>query len=377
MGCASRRTGPEEGEENVNEERPQRFSQPWIASASFDSFWIIAPAFLSVAWVMLFPSGGSETTMSWLLLIVGVDVAHVYSTVYKTYFDSDEFHRRKKLYTMAPLFGWLAGAMLYSIDSLFFWRAIAYLAVFHFIRQQYGWMRLYSRNEETHPLWMRRWDQLTIYSATLYPLLFWHTHQPRHFHWFIDGDFGSIPFPGLSGVGGLIYALILVVYLVKEIRIGVQERRCNLPKNLIMMGTALSWYVGIIILNGDLEFTITNVVSHGIPYMALIWWGGRQKRKLASDRAQPDVSPMGLFSAKAIPIWFGILVLLAYLEEGLWDGFVWRDHERVFSLFTALPRVHDEAILAWLVPLLALPQITHYILDGFIWRKGFRTEIDS
>ncbi len=48
---------------------------------------------------------------------------------------------------MAPLLGWLAFVALYSLGSMVFWRVLAYLAVFHFIRQQYGFMMIYRRND--------------------------------------------------------------------------------------------------------------------------------------------------------------------------------------------------------------------------------------
>jgi hypothetical protein len=43
----------------------------------------------------------------------------------------------------------------------------------------------------------------------------------------------------------------------------------NIPKNLIIIGTLSSWFFGIVYFNNDLVFTLLNVVSHGIPYMAL------------------------------------------------------------------------------------------------------------
>ena len=39
---------------------------------------------------------------------------------------------------------------LYSRGELVFWRALAYLAVFHFVRQQYGWMALYRARMGEH-----------------------------------------------------------------------------------------------------------------------------------------------------------------------------------------------------------------------------------
>ena len=64
-----------------------------------------------------------------------------------------------------------AGVALYACGAGVFWRAIAYLAVFHFIRQQYGWVMMYrARNGERDRL--GRWlDGATIYLATLYPLV--------------------------------------------------------------------------------------------------------------------------------------------------------------------------------------------------------------
>ncbi len=87
------------------------------------------------------------TPRSGRLLVVGVDVAHVYGTLYRTYLDPAEFRRRRSLYVLAPLLGWLAFAALYSLGAMVFWRALAYLAVFHFVRQQYGFMMLYGRPE--------------------------------------------------------------------------------------------------------------------------------------------------------------------------------------------------------------------------------------
>lgn len=69
-------------------------------------------------------------------------------------------------------------------------------------------------------------------------------------------------------------------------------------------------------------------------------------------------------------MFLGVLGLLAYAEEGLWDGLVWREHASAFGWFQQLPAVENHVWLTLLVPLLALPQATHYVLDGFIWRRN-------
>lgn len=351
--------------------------QPWIYSAKLDGAFILAPALVVTALVVLsshFLAGsGDVPPWAWGLLVVGVDVAHVYSTLYRTYFDPEEFKARQRLYILTPLLGWLAFTALYSISSLTFWRTLAYLAVFHFIRQQYGFMMIYGRQDSpiaffSSRISARSIDKAAIYMATLYPLIYWHTH-PRDFQWFIEGDFVALHAPWLNVLGVSLYAASLLAYAMKEIMLWRQQRRFNWPRNLLLAGTALSWGVGIVAFNNDLAFTATNIIAHGIPYMALIWIFGRNQSRLEAHKTYfGKVTLQRFFSLAWLPVFLGLLVLFAYLEEGMWDGLIWTEHRALFAPFAFLPRIDAKDTLAWLVPLLALPQITHYALDAFIWR---------
>jgi hypothetical protein len=335
--------------------------QPWLYSPLADDALILLPAFLVVLLVELWPAAfaGETTPWMWLLLVVGIDVAHVYSTIFRTYMDPEARRRHRTLLGLAPMICWLVGVMLYSGGALTFWRTLAYLAVFHFVRQQYGFLRLYSRMERL-AAWERWVDGLAIYLATLYPLVYWHTH-PRSFHWFLSGDFVPLAIPWLSQAVGALYVAVLALYAAKELR---RWPRVNLPKHLILAGTALSWYAGIVRHNGDLAFTVTNVVAHGVPYMALIWIYQRKQYE-----RQPSAYLRKWFRPRMAPAYLGLLLLLAYLEEALWDTLVWRDHTQFFAWLSMLGQVEDDGLMAMVVPLLAVPQATHYVLDGFLWRR--------
>lgn len=346
--------------------------QPWIHSARYDGWLILAPPFLALLVVALLPATYRSTpqmpVVGWVVLVLLIDVAHVYSTLFRTYLDPVRRRQQAGLYLLVPLVCYGLGVALYLLGgALLFWRVLAYAAVFHFVRQQYGFLRLYSR-QEPRATPAHRLDAVLIYAATLYPLLYWHLSPPRHFNWFVDGDFVQQDWPaGRLALSGL-YVGLLLLYLLKEARLWRQTRHLNLPRNLLLLGTAASWYVGIVLFNGDLAFTLLNVVAHGIPYLALIWSAGHH--------AQPDGrrTRRGTWAGRyGLLVFLGAVVLLAYLEEGLWDGLVWREHTGVFGLFQQLPRIADASALAWLVPLLALPQATHYVLDGFIWRNQKRS----
>ncbi len=348
----------------------------WILSARFDCCFILAPAILVSIIAVAFSDQISQLhelpPWLWLVLIVGIDAGHVYSTLFRTYLVRNELHHRQALLKLTPIVAWTIGCLLYSIDDLLFWHTLAYLALFHFIRQQYGFMMIYGRNERDLPNYYRMIDKASIYIATLYPVIYWHCHA-RTFDWFVEGDFIQINSTLLSSIATGLYFVILSLDIMKEFVMWQKLNLFNLPRNLLLLGTALSWYVGIVAFNNDLIFTATNVIAHGIPYYALIWVYGYKQAllpKLSSSYIFPVLNT--LFNKKAVLFYIALLFALAFIEEGLWDGWVWREHENLFLVFNLLPRATTEQTLAWLVPLLALPQTTHYLLDAVIWRFNSR-----
>ena len=305
-------------------------------------------------------------TAAWVMLVLLVDVAHVHSTLYRTYFDGETFKHHRQMLISIPLFCLIGSVLLYSIGGyMIFWRVIAYIAVFHFIRQQYGFMRIYSRKEGNSVV-DSDIDKLAIYSATIFPIIYWHLSGPRNFDWFVSGDFFYFPSLWLFYIAGVIYVLGLVAYIVKEIMSVIKTSYFNWPKNMVVAGTYISWFFGIIYYNGDLAFTALNVISHGVPYMALIWIYGK-KRTIGAGANVSGFMKL-IFSRYGILLFLLIIFGLAYLEEGLWDALVWNDHGSVFRPFYCLPHIADSLWLSILVPLLILPQLTHYIIDGFIWK---------
>jgi hypothetical protein len=344
--------------------------QPWLNSAWSDGIFILSPPFISLLLVFLFPKEFQQSAgmpiAYWVILVVFIDVAHVYSTLYRTYFNNRNFKRKSTLLLIIPLCCYLIGVFIYQFDALWFWRLLAYLAVFHFVRQQYGFMNLYARQENNNII-VKYLDQITIYSATIYPLLFWHLNANRNFHWFIEGDFFTFQNDALLHFSVIAYVAILTSYFVKECYIVIVHRKFNIPKNILVIGTAASWYFGIVYFNGDMAFTTLNVISHGIPYIALIWFF--EKRKI--DNIETVKSKLIKLSFGKFGIVYFVLVIIAfaYFEEGLWDGLIWNEHKTVFKPFSSLPKLADEQLISLLIPLLALPQATHYVLDGFIWKK--------
>jgi hypothetical protein len=340
--------------------------RPWLVSARWDLTVFGGSALLAFALLLWGRASGilEDVTppWAWVATVLAVDVAHVWATAYRVYLDPGERLRRPALYAGVPLAAYAVGVVLYSASATLFWRVLAYLAVFHFVRQQYGWVALYRRRLGQWSRLDRVLDDAAIYSATLYPVLWWHAHLPREFEWFIDGDF----IPGLPTTAAAallpLHLLITTAYVARQVWLRAHGRPVSAGKDLVIATTWLTWYVGIVVLDSDYAFTVTNVLVHGIPYLALVWMYGR-------GRFRGTAGALGrVFQARGWPVFLASLIAAAWLEEWGWDRFVW--HERA-SLFPGPDLSLSAAALALVVPLLALPQATHYVLDAWIWRvKG-------
>ncbi|ELP33876.1 hypothetical protein [Rhodopirellula baltica] len=359
---------------------------PWLFSPAVDLATFGGSALVALAMLPLGAALGflhDETPgWTWVATILLIDVAHVYATGFRVYFDGTELRRRPWLYGLTPVLAFAIGGAIYSESVTLFWSVLAYLAVFHFIRQQYGWVALYRSREgddEKVGWWI---DASAIYLATLYPLIHWHAHLPRHFWWFAEGDF--IQVPEIAAIIVMpIYWLSMLAYAARSLSRGLRDGAWSPGKDIVVLTTAVCWYVGIITFNSDYAFTVTNVIIHGVPYMVLIYWYRWCRIAESSDSATDQASahpprPISRWQTNTgrAALFLGVVWILAYAEEMLWDFGIWQERGWLFAWVPPGFAISAGETLAeasvWLAPALAVPQITHYVLDGFLWRRRQR-----
>ena len=340
---------------------------PWIWGPRLDLGAFVGSACLALLVAALsswLSPEGRVPLWTWLVFVLAVDVAHVWSTIFRTYLDVDELKKRPLLYAGLPVVCYLGGVLLHRHGALTFWRTLAYLAVFHFVRQQAGWVAVYrARAGERAKL--DRWiDNAAIYGATLWPVLWWHAHLPRAFHWFMPGDFVDLAWlrPLITPLG-VLHALALGAYAARSwwhVSVG---HPFNLGKHAVVVSTAAIWFIGIVAVDQDFTFTVTNVTIHGIPYMVLLWVYARER---AGERPGSSLARLvGL----GVGAFVAVILALAFFEEMLWDRFVWHERPMIFGGTKRDEPLLSDAALAWLVPALSLPQLVHYALDGVLWRS--------
>jgi hypothetical protein len=94
----------------------------------------------------------------------------------------------------------------------------------------------------------------------------------------------------------VLYFIVIGIWLLKTV-VYLKFKEFNIPKNAVIVGTFLSWYFGIVYFNNDLIFTLLNVISHGIPYIALIYF------KEIKQKSNEDLKWMFIFKNS-----FGVLL---------------------------------------------------------------------
>ncbi len=340
--------------------------EPWLWSARRD-LWLFGGSTLAALSLVALGhglgfAGGPLPEWAFLVFVLGIDVAHVYATLFRTYLDRAELRARPARYALTPLFSYIAGVCAFSAGAMVFWRCLAYLALFHFVRQEIGWLRV-QRAKASSSRFDARLDELALYAGALYPVWRWHAElAQRRFSWFVPGDFWALP-ASPSWLTNLVqgaWLLLLSGFVLRQLWLYFVRSVVRPLPCLIVGKTALVWYVGIVLCNSDFDFTVTNVVVHGVPYFALLrGYAGEQ------GRAVPRSIGARVAGAGSAPF-FALLVGLAALEEGLWDRLVNHDHVWLFGDGPEL----GAQVLRWVVPLLAVPQLSHYILDARLWRSA-------
>ncbi|HEU4536804.1 MAG TPA: hypothetical protein VFS00_21930 [Polyangiaceae bacterium] len=335
----------------------------WIWSPALDLGVFALPALVAFALAAALQgaTAGALPEWAWLCFVLGVDVAHVWSTIFRTYLDPAELRRRPLRYALVPLACWAAGALLHARSPALFWRVLAYAALLHFVRQQLGWAAVYRARARTTGRADRLIDELALYAATGVPVFLWHVSLPRPFAWFLQGDFVDLaPLAPLAPFAQGLLVAALAAFALHHARRARQGAPIAAGKIALVASTAVAWYGGIV-ADDDLTFTLTNVLPHGVPYVALLWAYARAGRRRAPGTPAARVVALG-FGA-----FVGALLLLAFVEEMAWDALVWHDRPWLFGAWPAFE------LGGWahaLVPLLALPQATHYALDALLWRRG-------
>jgi len=359
--------GPESTIVDASSERAPR---KYLISPAYDFGWFVLPGLVALGAAAVlgtrYPSTDQEPLYMWIVGILLVDVTHVYASLYRTYFDPGQRARHFKRLVWAPVLCFGVGFLLHLNAPEAFWSVLAYLAVWHFIKQHEGYAVLYVRaGRESR--FDRRLTALAVWAGTLGPVLWWHAHLPTNFGWLKQGDF----FPGLPrevGVAALWLEIpIWLAFFGRRIQLAARGQTNPMVFWLVVVPAA-NWHLGIVWFNDARIFLITNVFLHGLPYMALVWKTGG-KETVAKGLDALGWRRMAARTLLLVLAFYGFLLALGYVEELLWDQLYRHEYPEIFGRRWVLGDF-SPLVTSLAAALLTMPQATHYLLDRWIWRVG-------
>eukprot|EP01062_Namystynia_karyoxenos_P083302 TRINITY_DN9567_c0_g1_i1.p1 TRINITY_DN9567_c0_g1~~TRINITY_DN9567_c0_g1_i1.p1 ORF type:complete len:370 (+),score=115.56 TRINITY_DN9567_c0_g1_i1:74-1183(+) len=341
-----------------------RKEQRWIFSPEGDFVAHTLPILAGVALAPFFWRyvGPDELPLwGYCIVVVFCDVGHVWTTLYRCYMDTAENRRRWVLYNVSPaLIFAVTFAVHFWVSEAVCWTVIGYLAIFHFVRQQWGFLCLYRAR--AHDTSDARVDRVVHWIGAAGPILLWHADPYRRFDWFMRDDDFPVRLPeGTKPYTLALWAAALFLYGGWQCAL-LARGKCNVGKAVTMAYCWFTWAAGVLCPHKLLAVFFLNMFHAAPSYMVTYYvcrnkWRTEEPPGLAERFIKWSVAPGNW-------VWYLLFfVLIASVEEALWEALIWRDYFP--DLFTFELNKFGRSFFT---ALLVLPQTAHYFLDAFIWR---------
>lgn len=343
-------------------------ASPWIASRATDIAMVVIPFIAgTIALFLVTAFQIEEPLWVYMLAFVAFDVAHVWATAYLTYLDKKRFSRRRALYTWPIPIGFLAAFILHVSSPTAYWTLLSYFAIFHFAKQQYGFVAIYKalhRERSRLDYWL---DKTTLWVGALGPVLLWHAAPHGQFEWFGSGEDFLIRLPpAWSSALQMGMILVAVTWSVRQVWLWRTAGHWNPGKTMWMVASWASWLLGVKYSQHLLVSAAYINFIHGLPFLILVY------RRLASQRGTTALEGAPLVAWLSAPgrgwAFYAFVFGIGLIEEIFWDGMVWQTY--MPTLFTFAPAPTTGWQLSFWIALLSTPQIVHYFLDGFLWKMN-------
>lgn len=327
------------------------FFSPKIDLLAFCSFIPIYFLFLLIdkTQVIQLPKNPPFLFLLWGWIIV--DGSHVYSSLLVTYGDKDMYRQLKTYMWGIPLVIMVTAFTLsYIGKAQYFYYLLAYSAMIHFIRQEFGWMKIASKLDSSTPKWLYYTDVCTSYSMTILPLL-WAIRDTVVAQWYRPGDVFGVPLVVAEWALKCFWPIVSVFLLANAYHT-FKTKTFNSSKMLVFLNTLFGWYIAKTFTTNPYLAGWFFIFHHGLPYYFIVF-----KTERVSSQYN-WVKSIGKFK---FPIMYlgCVLVFYLFLMAHSGNSFVYalkKSHPIFFSLVYCIS---------------IMPQLTHFILDGMIWKKKY------
>lgn len=319
----------------------------WILGTFyFDFFFFVIPGIVTI---FLLPQLIEDSSLGLgigAFFITGLlDAGHVYTTIWRTWLDSEE-RRRYKEYLWVPLITFVVIVGWISLGIPFLWVALAYFTIFHNYRQFFGFTKWYEKLNQRRC----RFSGFMVQAVCLLPFLLFHFRSGVAMGYMTDKDLLVTPMPEVLKIGLYIYGILLVAWIALEFDLIFRQKILEPNRFLSILIPAILYGHGFLRGHIFVDIVYPLLVAHAISYFAAM--------SLSLERLKPQKYSF-LSALKLILLTAGFFGTLDYFYESM---NVVPDANYLKANF---PLGSAVIIGVFLTPL-----ICHYVFDAWLWRHS-------
>jgi hypothetical protein len=337
-------------------------------SAIADFFILHFPIYSILIYYAIFRGLQSGSTwhqrvVAFIALIIA-DNGHVYTTIWRTYFNPREF-RNNRFYIWFPILCFAGIMFATQIAHQLFWSFVIYFTIYHNLRQLYGFYRWYGAINKFKDKLMN----FFFYAICLCPVLIAHTGKPKYLiTYYTPNDVIFFENIYLYRFFWTAYLFLMLWFIGYVGFLRLKQRGMPNSQFFFMLASFVLYNQAFLEGTTSVEIIGPLSLSHGVAYfasMALCL----QQANVKSDKLTKFASL--LFSkGMALTVFYIVLtaVLFGYGDQIFSEEIVDLDEKK-------LGWIESFFIAVWITPLFA-----HYYFDSKIWRHfnpDFKELLDS
>lgn len=253
------------------------------------------------------------------------------------------------LFLIFGIYSKIAGKSFHIVTG----QLLNYGAIWHFYRQQYGWMRISSKKDPKGFIFNDYVDSFFIFVITMIPVLISHSPLLADKPWFT-----GVPYAFEISHGWGFFLLILYwsctfTYVALQVLFkNMGKINYNWPKYILIFSTFFCWYMSF--MSSFKSSGIGYIIFiHSVPYLYLI--AGNIKNGFVRG-----------FRLTVLTL-IGIALAFLFMQSA---RYYFPETRYKFAPFLPADlRWVPEPLHLVLWCLLLTPVLAHYLLDGFVWKR--------
>jgi hypothetical protein len=349
-----------------------RKMQPWIINWYTDclGLFLVPFFFITLALFNLPPYAGNNPKLLGLLIlfVLIIDWAHIFAQYPRIFSNPLESKKMRWIYPLSYLLLLPLVTLSLGFFSIMFVDTIlVYFVIFHFIKQHFGFVKIFSKTDGPKTKWQNISEDLFIYLSMWTPVISWHvTSIGYDYKW--TNLFFKIPGADhmMRPLWGF-YFLSCLIYIWMESCRTKRNQFFNIPKNLSIFSAMAGWGVITLLPHSTSLIIFTVTLTHDLSYTYLVWAIGRRDAKMINGRIKMLSwnSGLGFFFYLIVLILISHVVMVIHLE-------LTKDHNWNYLIYGELFN-SIKSNQMWLTnfgwSLFFATQAHHYFIDRYLWKR--------